>query len=170
MAFCPNCGTQVSGRFCPNCGSDAGAAANAGATGPIGAGTGAPAGSSTYVPPAEPIAAPGLSSNVASALCYLFWIITGIIFLVLSPYNRDRTVRFHAFQAIFATIAFIILQIIMAIFSGVLGAIHMWALAGTIWTIYEIAVFVLWLYMMYTAYNNRKIVLPVIGPLAEKQA
>lgn len=169
MAFCPNCGAQVAGKFCQNCGTDvtaAQAAGTAGAAGPIGA----TPGGSTYVPPAEAINAPGLTTNVASALCYLFWIITGIIFLVLSPYNRDRTVRFHAFQAIFATVAFIILQIILAIFSGVLGAIHMWALAGTIWTIYEILVFILWLYMMYTAYNNRKIVLPVIGPLAEKQA
>jgi len=28
----------------------------------------------------------------------------------------------------------------------------------------------LWLFMMYKAYNNEKFVLPIIGPLAEKQA
>jgi uncharacterized membrane protein len=29
---------------------------------------------------------------------------------------------------------------------------------------------VLWIFMLYKAYNNEKVVLPVIGPLAEKQA
>jgi len=29
---------------------------------------------------------------------------------------------------------------------------------------------VIWLYMMYTAFNDKKVKLPVIGDLAEKQA
>jgi len=29
---------------------------------------------------------------------------------------------------------------------------------------------VLWLYLMYKAYNRERVVLPVIGPWAEKQA
>ena len=29
---------------------------------------------------------------------------------------------------------------------------------------------ILWLYMMFKTYNGEKIVLPVVGPLAEKQA
>jgi uncharacterized membrane protein len=28
----------------------------------------------------------------------------------------------------------------------------------------------LWLFLMYKAYNNQKFMLPIIGPLAEKQA
>ena len=173
MAFCPNCGTQATGRFCPNCGADLGAAASAAgggfsSTGPVGAG--APAGGASYVPPAEPISAAGLSTNLASALCYLFGLLTGIIFLVLSPYNRDRTVRFHAFQSIFLTLASIVVQIVLAILYGILGAIHLWPLAGLIGTVYSILIFILWLYMMYTAYKGRRIVLPVIGPLAAKQA
>jgi uncharacterized membrane protein len=27
-----------------------------------------------------------------------------------------------------------------------------------------------WIYLMYKAYNNQRVVLPIIGPLAEKQA
>jgi uncharacterized membrane protein len=30
--------------------------------------------------------------------------------------------------------------------------------------------FFLWLFLMYKAYNKEKFVLPIIGPLAEKQA
>ena len=35
--------------------------------------------------------------------------------------------------------------------------------------LYELAIFAGWLYLMYSAYIRRKIVVPVIGPLAEKQ-
>ncbi len=158
MAFCPNCGTQAAGRFCPNCGADLSAA------------TGSAPGSG-YVPPGGPstnLQAPGLSENTASALCYLFWIITGIIFLVVSPYNRNRTIRFHAFQSIFTFVAIIVVDIILSV--GIFSALHLWFLGATVWAIFRILVLLLWLYMMYSAYNNRKVKLPVIGDLAEKQA
>ena len=127
---------------------------------------------SSYVPPSGPasLAAPGLTQNVASALCYLLGFITGIIFLVLSPYNKDRTVRFHAFQSIFLSIGLFVLDIILVIFTGILYAAHAGALVHVIWLLYQVGVFVGWIFLMYSAYSNRKIVVPVIGPLAEKQA
>jgi len=33
-----------------------------------------------------------------------------------------------------------------------------------------LAIFVLWLYLMWAAYNNKMVVLPIVGPLAQKQA
>ena len=158
MAFCPNCGTQANGRFCPNCGADISSGTAPGATG------------SSYVPPAAPLSAPGLTQNVACALCYLLGFVTGIIFLVLSPYNKDRLVRFHAFQSIFLSIGLFVLDVILAIFSGVLYAAHAGALVVLLWRLYELATLVGWIYLMYSAYINRKIVVPVVGPLAEKQA
>lgn len=160
MAFCPNCGTQVTGRFCPNCGLDTSSAAP---------GAGVPP-RADYVPPAAPIAAPGLTENVASALCYLLGFITGIIFLVLSPYNRNRTVRFHAFQSIFLSVGLLIADIILGIVSGVLWAVHGGLLVMLLWRLYQLATVIGWLYLMYMAYSNRKIVVPIVGPLAEKQA
>jgi hypothetical protein len=59
---------------------------------------GAPGGS--LPPSGPPAAAGGMTDNVASALCYVLGLITGILFLVLSPYNQNKTVRFHAFQSI----------------------------------------------------------------------
>ena len=171
MAFCPNCGAQVAGTFCPNCGSQV----TGGGTGPAagtGPGTGAGMGAgSAYTAPPPPIAqAPGLTTNVASALCYLFGLITGIIFLVIAPYNQNKTVRFHAFQAIFGSIAVIICSIVLAIFIGIFITVtHLWSLAY-LYRLYDLVIFILWLYMMYTAYTNKKVKLPLIGDLAEKQA
>lgn len=159
MAFCPNCGTQVAGRFCPNCGVD------------VGLGGAAPAGGDPgYIPRSASASAPGLTQNVASALCYLLGFITGIIFLVISPYNKDRTIRFHAFQSIFLSIAILVLDVLLGIFSGILFAMHAGALVWLFWRIYQLALFAGWIYLMYSAYSNRKIVVPGVGPFAEKQA
>jgi hypothetical protein len=73
MAFCASCGAPVDGHFCAKCGAAASA----------------------------PAAFVGLTDNVAGALCYLLGIITGIVFLLISPYNQNRTIRFHAFQSIY---------------------------------------------------------------------
>jgi len=160
MAFCANCGAQVEGRFCPKCGTPM--AADAGATAQ---GTYAP-------PPAAPVQSTGMTDNLASALCYLAGWITGVLFLVLDPYNKNKTVRFHAFQSIFLNIAFIPIWIAVVILSFVLAFIpvigHLIILL--LYPVMGIGFFILWLLLMYKAYNNEKLVLPIIGPLAEKQA
>ena len=153
MAFCPNCGSQVSGTFCQNCGTPV-----TGGTAPAGAGA-------AYVPPAAPAAASGLTENGASALCYLFGLVTGIIFLLIAPYNQNKTVRFHAFQSIFLHVAFIVLWILLG-FMGILT--H--GLGFFLYPLLGLAAIIVWLYMMYSAYEGKKVKLPVIGDLADKQA
>jgi uncharacterized membrane protein len=106
---------------------------------------------------------------VASALCYLVGLITGVLFLALAPYNRNRTVRFHAFQSIFTHVAFIGLWMVTVLLYSILP----WFLT-TILSIFmglvSLGGFVLWLLLMYKAYNGERFMLPVVGPMAEKQA
>jgi uncharacterized membrane protein len=159
MAFCPSCGAQVDGRFCPKCG----ASVEAGGVPPPGAAPGTTTAS---------VGAAGLTENAAGALCYLFGLITGIIFLVLAPYNTNRNIKFHAFQSIFFHVGMIALYIGFFILSlalhfiPVLGSILALLLSLVIW----IGGLCLWLYLMFKTYNGQKVVLPIIGPLAEKQA
>ena len=164
MAFCPNCGAQVTGTFCPNCGANVAAASGtAGATGGGAAGA-------TYVPPGPPpAAASGLTENVAGALCYLFGLITGIIFLVIAPYNQNKFVRFHAFQSIFAHVAVIVFWIAYSIVGSVL-ALLTHGFGFFLFPLFGLLMLVLWLYLMYSAYNGKKVKLPLIGDLAERQA
>jgi uncharacterized membrane protein len=156
MAFCPNCGAEAQGAFCAKCGSQLGTA------------TASTAGGVPPPPPAAPVAQAGLDENVASALCYLLGLITGVLFLVLEPYNRSRTVRFHAFQAIFLNIAWFIAYIGLTIiaFVPVIGTVI--SLVFTF--VLPLVALVLWLLLMYKAYNGQKWVLPIVGPIAEKQA
>lgn len=118
------------------------------------------------VPPtAASTQAAGLTENVAAALCYSLGLITGILFLVLAPYNQNRNIRFHAFQSIFFHVACIIILIGWNIVSLVFG----WLL-GLISPLLLIGFFVLWLVLIIKAYQGQRLVLPIIGPLAEKQA
>jgi uncharacterized membrane protein len=164
MAFCASCGAEVSGRFCQKCGAAVGAGP---APGPV-------PGAQPLPPPQAPSVSPsvGMTDNMAGALCYLIGFVTGILFLVLAPYNQNREIRFHAFQSIFLNIAWVALWIVITIvlipfrlipFLGLFIAILLQSVLG-------LGGFILWLYMMFKTYNGEKVVLPVIGPMAEKQA
>jgi uncharacterized membrane protein len=111
-----------------------------------------------------------MADNAASALCYVLGLITGILFLVLEPYNKNRTIRFHAFQSIFLNIAVIIIAIAVNIFDVMLWhMIGLW-LSTMVGLIFNLACFALWIYLIVTTYQGRTTVLPVIGPLAQQQA
>jgi uncharacterized membrane protein len=113
-----------------------------------------------------PSSSAGLTSNVAGALCYLFGAITGVAFLLIQPYNQDRAVRFHAFQSIFLTVAWFILWMGISIITSISVFSFLYILTPLV----SLAGFLLWLYLMFQTYQGRRVVLPVIGPLAEQQA
>ena len=160
MTFCSKCGSTVTegAVFCSVCGSPASAPG----------GQAAPP-----VPPAPAGAAgTGMSSNVAAALCYLLWFITGIIFLVVEPYRRDKNVRFHAFQSIAFGIVALILQIVwnMIISIGFLSFGFLFAIVGLVGLVIWLAIIGFWVFLMYKAYNNETYMIPILGEWASKQA
>ena len=147
MAFCASCGAPVEGKFCAKCGATMGAA----------------------VPPpaATPgAAATGMTDNAASALCYVLGLVTGILFLVLAPYNQNKTIRFHAFQSIFLNVGWILFWMV---FNIVFAALHMFSLLF-LSPLIGLVFFILWIYMIISAYQGKMVVLPVIGPIAQQQA
>lgn len=148
MAFCASCGAPVEGKFCAKCGTPMGAAVPPPGATPSGAAT-------------------GITDNAAAALCYIPILITGILFLVLAPYNQNKTIRFHAFQSIFLTIAWIVVSIVLSmVFGLVLGWYSLYLLSRLIWLLFII----LFAYLGLSAYQGKMVVLPVIGPIAQQQA
>jgi uncharacterized membrane protein len=147
MPFCASCGANVEGKFCPKCGAAVGAATSGG-----------------FPPPPGPIDASGIPSNIASLLCYIIPVVCPIIFLVVDPYKRDRKIRFDAFQSLFLTVAFIAVGIVESILSSIA-----WRLGATLSPLLSLAELVLIVFLAFKAFQNQKVILPVIGPLAEKQ-
>jgi uncharacterized membrane protein len=164
MPFCASCGSQVEGRFCAKCGAVVGAGP---ATPPPPQPQ--PMGGS-YPPLAPPPAVAGMADNAASALCYVLGLITGVLFLVIAPYNQNRTVRFHAFQSIFLSVAVIIISIVVGMVDAMLFTVTGFWLAFLIGRVFNLACILVWLYMIITTYQGKTTVLPVIGPIAQQQA
>ena len=99
----------------------------------------------------------GLQGNVAGLLCYVLGWVSGLVFFLIETENKF--VRFHAVQSIIVfgalNIIWLPLQFIplLALFIG-------WLIGGL--------AFVLWIVLMFKAYQGILYKLPVAGDLAEK--
>jgi uncharacterized membrane protein len=148
MAFCSACGAQIpaGATACPACSGSAGGPARAQAAGS------------------------GLTDNVAGLLAYL--VIPAIVFLVQPPYNRNRFIRFHSFQAIFYWAAMVALEIAVSIVSSILWSIlpFLAMIMVPIRLIVGLGGFILWIVLLLKAYQGEMFKIPFIGDIAEKQA
>jgi uncharacterized membrane protein len=108
----------------------------------------------------------GLQDNVAGMLAYIT-IVPAIIFLVLEPYNKNKFVRFHAFQNIFLCVGMMALGIgIMFLgFIPYVGLVTLF-LGPILW----LCCLVAWVICLVKAYGGQMWKIPVIGNFAEQQA
>jgi uncharacterized membrane protein len=116
----------------------------------------------------------GLPENVAGALSYLLGPITGVAFFII---DRPRPfVRFHAVQAIAISIVWVVLAVILMVLSAILGFIPIlgWLVSLLLSLGLSLAGFVLWLWLMWQAYQGREWEVPGLGPhvrrIAEESA
>jgi len=140
--YCESCGKEmtVTATFCGACGKEQAPSA---------------AGATEATPSTQ---AAGLQNNIAAALAYLW--ITAIVFLLLEPYNRDKFVRFHSFQALFLGLASIAGHIVLNLIP-ILG----WSLMP----LWSLLILVLAVVGAVKAYQNQTWRIPLIGEFAEKQ-
>ncbi len=113
--------------------------------------------------------AAGLQANIAGALCYILGFVTGIAFLVLDPYKADRFIRFHAFQSIFLSAAWLAVYFALSVVTVVMPS-FLWRLFWLVSSLASLGFLLLALLGMFKAYNHERFKLPVIGDLAERQA
>jgi uncharacterized membrane protein len=113
----------------------------------------------------------GIDENLAAALCYIP--IVGLVFLLLEPYNKNRTIRFHAFQSLFYVIVWFVAGIALAIVGTMFRLVMpmaMWALWGMVSGLVELVFLVGLIYLAFRAFQGQRYQLPFVGPMAEKQA
>jgi uncharacterized membrane protein len=144
MAFCNMCGAQIADgtTTCAACSSRV---------------------------PAAPVASAGtqgMADNVAGMLAYIT-IIPAIIFLVLEPYNKNRFIRFHAWQCLFFAAALFVLHFGLTIFALVP---FLALITFPLHLLISVGGFIVWIILLMKANQGQMYKLPVIGDLAEKQA
>jgi len=134
MAFCSGCGTAIADgtTTCAACSATA---------------------------PAAPAPTTAGNDNLMGAISY-FWII-GLIFLLIEPYNKNKFIRFHAFQSLFMAVAWFACWIILMVIP-VIG----WILIPLVFLAFIITLIV----VAIKAYQGNMFRLPVIGDMAAKQA
>lgn len=101
----------------------------------------------------------GLEANLAAALSYLLGFITGIVFLVVEKENRF--VRFHALQSV---LAFGGLSVIWML----LNAIPLLGFVFGVLVLLPVSA-ILWLVLMFKAYQGEDFRLPIVGPIAAEK-
>lgn len=114
----------------------------------------------------------GLAPNVAGALSYVFGPVTGIVFVLL---ERDRFVRFHAFQSILLAVAWVVFWVGFSVIEALLrftpGLGLLVALIGLLLgLVLGLGAFILWIVLIIRAYQGHRWKLPVIGDMAERYA
>ena len=145
MAFCAQCGSEAQGSFCQKCGAKLNFSERS-----------APSAIATQ-----------LDENIACAACYLLWALTGVLFLILEPYNRSRMVKFHAYQSI-------LIGVTLFLSFAALRVLAFLPFVGLLFTfitlVFPLFGFVLWVLLMYKAYRKERWSLPIIGALASSLA
>lgn len=102
-----------------------------------------------------------LEPNVAAALSYVLTPFTGIYFFLVE--KEDKYVRFHAFQSILFGVA--------AYMAWILATSLIMVLVGVLLVpIVSAATLILYVFLMWKAYNGEKFELPIIGKIAKEQS
>ena len=101
----------------------------------------------------------GLDPNLAGLLTYLLGFVTGLIFLVIEKENSY--VRFHAYQSTIVFLAFFVASFVVG-FIPLVGPL--------LSAVLSLASIVLWVLLMYKAFQGERFKLPVLGDMAEERS
>jgi uncharacterized membrane protein len=117
----------------------------------------------------------GLSENVAGALSYLLGILTGIVFLVMEKDNQY--VRFNAAQSIVVFGGIAVLAIGLSVLGTGIGFIlgdfiglFVGFILFLVWAGLGLVSFVLWVFLMFRAYQGKSFRVPIAAGYADRIA
>ena len=112
----------------------------------------------------------GLSENASAAIAYITFI-PAIVFLASPPYNQSPTIRFHSWQSIFLNIAAFAFWIVLFIVRMAISWLFFLHLLLAIFSLVcWLGWFLIWILCVVNALNGKRFSLPILGPLAAKQA
>jgi len=100
-----------------------------------------------------------MDANIAAALSYLVGFVTGVIFLLVEKENKF--VRFHAMQSTILFAGIVVIDILLQLVP-ILGALVV------IFVVIPASA-ILWLLLMFKAYQGEEFRLPLIGDMAAER-
>lgn len=97
----------------------------------------------------------GLNKSMAGALAYVLGPVTGVIFLII---EKDPFVRFHAMQSVVVFVGLFALQFLFGLTIFLLPLVPLVGIVS----------FVLWLLLIYKAWQGEKWEVPFFGKYAKQ--
>jgi uncharacterized membrane protein len=166
--LCEECKKEVGGKvYCPEHAEEALKAAQ----------------SSKISPPPPPVptseaqktsekSSTGLEPNLGALLAYILGWVTGLLFVLIE--QKDKYIRFHAFQSLYFFGAISIIQIVgipvvATIFSRI--PVFGWLFAFLLWSlniVVGVVAFIFWILGMIKAYQGEWYKFPFVGEMAYK--
>ena len=109
----------------------------------------------------------GITDNAAGGIAYLT-IIPAIVLLIVAPFKSSSYVRFNAWQSIFLFVAWALVHILVQVVQNLVPTVVFLTL--TLWQFVDLAFFVLLVIVFVSAFNGRRMMIPILGGLAQQQA
>jgi len=100
-----------------------------------------------------------MDANIAAALSYLVGFVTGVIFLLVE--RENKFVRFHAMQSTILFAGIVVIDILLQLVP-ILGALVV------IFVVIPASA-ILWLLLMFKAYQGEEFRLPLVGDVAAER-
>lgn len=120
--------------------------------------------------PAQP--ASELPENLVCALTYAIGALTGVLFLMLEPYNKNSRVRFHAMQSLFVNGAVVFVWFALLAITAAVSLIPFVGgiVSALVLGVFGLGVVALWVALLVKAHQGEYWKVPILGDLAEAQA
>lgn len=115
----------------------------------------------------------GLSPRAAGALCYLPFLVTGVLFLFIEKNNRF--VRFHAWQSILLFVGYTGIYTVVSVAGSILEILPLiggplWYVSRVILSLMSFVMGIATIYLMMQAAKEQRTKLPYLGDVAERNA
>jgi len=101
-----------------------------------------------------------LEPNVEAAIAYLAFVVTGVIIYAMEKENKF--VRFHALQSS-------LVGIVLVALSSMSMPLAMIFIFRPLVTLLPAGTMLLWIFLMWKAYNNEEFEVPILGKIAKDQ-
>ncbi len=109
-----------------------------------------------------------MDQNKAALFSYLFWWVSGLVFLVTE--RKNSFVRFSAAQSVLFFGGFTIIKILFGLLSAIpiIGTFILAPILALLGNVLTVIVVIAWLFLMYQSYRGVKVKIPIVGDYAEQ--
>ncbi len=109
-----------------------------------------------------------MDQNKSALFSYLFWWVSGLVFLVTE--RKNSFVRFSAAQSVLFFGGFTIIKILFGLLSAIpiIGTFILAPILALLGNVLTVIVVIAWLFLMYQSYRGVKVKIPIVGDYAEQ--